>query len=237
MIVNDLTADTKCLVTDILHILQAFQLIRNLIDGLGIDRVEHNVRQRCTHGRTKHSEFELIASEGNRGSTVAVGVVMRYIGKAVDRVEIRPGFVLAFLRRMFLINAVQDVLNVAAQINGNDCRRSLVGTQTEVVASRGCTHAQQHRIRINCLDEGTDEGQKADVLSRLVTWRIQVLAIVSHNRVVVMLAGTIDAIKRLFMQQAGKAVLLGGAAQDIHGQQVLINCNVALGENRGQLKL
>jgi hypothetical protein len=52
-----------------------------------------------------------------------------------------------------------------------------------------------------------------------------------------MLAGSVDAFKRLFMKQAGKTVLFRSLAENIHCQLVLVNGDVSLGEDRRQFKL
>ena len=46
--------------------------------------------------------------------------------------------------------------------------------------------------------------------------REQVLAVISNQRPVVVLAGAIDAGKRLFMKQAGKTMFFCGTSQNIH---------------------
>ena len=45
-----------------------------------------------------------------------------------------------------------------------------------------------------------------------------------------MLTGTIHAVKRLFMHQANEAVLLRDALHNLHGQLVMVACNVGCGK-------
>ena len=52
-----------------------------------------------------------------------------------------------------------------------------------------------------------------------------------------MLAGTVDAGKRLFMQQADQIIFLGGPLQDIHDHMVLVNCHGGRAVYAGQFKL
>ncbi len=57
------------------------------------------------------------------------------------------------------------------------------------------------------------------------------------DRPVHMLAGAVDAGKRLFMQQADKAMLLGGAFHQRHHQLLVIGGDIGALEIRGDFKL
>ena len=52
-----------------------------------------------------------------------------------------------------------------------------------------------------------------------------------------MLAGTVDPLKRFFIQQAGQSVFFSCFSQDIHHQLVLVDCNIAFRIYRSDLKL
>ena len=52
-----------------------------------------------------------------------------------------------------------------------------------------------------------------------------------------MLAGAVDAFKRLLMQKAGIAVFVGNLLHHLHGQLVVVNGDVRGFENRSQLVL
>ena len=52
-----------------------------------------------------------------------------------------------------------------------------------------------------------------------------------------MLAGAVDTVERLLMQQANHAVLQGNLLCDVHQQLVVIGCNVGGGEDRCDLML
>ena len=52
-----------------------------------------------------------------------------------------------------------------------------------------------------------------------------------------MLAGSIDAVERLFMEQTCQIMLLSCLAQNIHRDLILVNGNVAFAEDWRQLKL
>ena len=65
----------------------------------------------------------------------------------------------------------------------------------------------------------------------------QVFAGVGGHRPVVVLAAAVDAGERLFVQQADQAVLVGGAAHDLHDQVLVIGGEVAVFEERGEFVL
>ena len=52
-----------------------------------------------------------------------------------------------------------------------------------------------------------------------------------------MLAGSVDAIKWLFIEQACKSMLLCSFAENVHGELVVINSGVCFGEYRGKFEL
>ena len=106
-----------------------------------------------------------------------------------------------------------------------------------IVSGAACAHPQKPCIVIHRLDKGADKQQEADVFGRLFTRREQVLSGVGHQGPVVVLAGTVDAFKRLFMKQAGEAVLFRRLGKNFHGQLVVIHGHVGVGIDRRQFKL
>ena len=52
-----------------------------------------------------------------------------------------------------------------------------------------------------------------------------------------MLATSVDPVERLLVQKAGKTVLVGDFAHQLHRQLVLVGGDVALGKDRGKLML
>ena len=101
---------------------------------------------------------------------------------------------------------------LVADEHRNDSRRRFVRAQTVVVAGRRDRDAEQILILVNRLDNGGQEQQELCVLARILARLKQVLACVGGNRPVVVLAGAVDALERLLVQQAGKAVLLSDRA-------------------------
>ena len=83
----------------------------------------------------------------------------------------------------------------------------------------------------------TAEDQELRVIVRRVAGFEQVLAGIGGHRPVVVLAAAVDAGEGLLMQQAGQAVLVGGRAQDLHDQVLVIGRQVAVFEDRGDFIL
>ena len=65
----------------------------------------------------------------------------------------------------------------------------------------------------------------------------QVLACVGGHRPVVVLAGAVDACKRLLVQQTYQTMLQSDLLNDIHQQLVVIGCDIGGGEDRCDLVL
>ena len=106
-----------------------------------------------------------------------------------------------------------------------------------VVARRGNRNAQQILIFVHCLDDRSQEQQELCILARGLARFEQIFALVGRNRPVVVLTGTVNTVKRLFVHQADEAVLLRHALHDLHGQLVVVGCDVGGGEHRRHLVL
>ena len=106
-----------------------------------------------------------------------------------------------------------------------------------IVACGGDRDAEQILILVDSLDDCGQEQQELCVLARVLARLEQVLACIGGNRPVIVLAGAIDALERLLVQQAGKAVLLSDRAHDLHGQLVVVGSDIGGGEDRSHLVL
>ena len=104
---------------------------------------------------------------------------------------------------------------------------------------RGRRHADAQHILIiiHRLDHRAQEEQKLCVLGRRLAGLEQVHAGVGGQGPVVVLAGTVDAGKRLFVQQADHAVARGHLLHDLHRQLVVVGSDVAGREHRRKLVL
>ena len=81
------------------------------------------------------------------------------------------------------------------------------------------------------------EDEELRVVVRVVAGVEQVLAGVGRHRPVVVLARAVDAGERLLVQQADQAVVVGGLAQDLHDQVLVIGREVGVLEDRRDLVL
>ena len=112
-----------------------------------------------------------------------------------------------------LFDLLENVGQLVAEEDRNDRRRSFVGPQAMIVAAVGHRDAQQVRMQVDGPNHGRAEHQELRVVVRLVARIEQVAHAGTAQRPVDVLAGAVDAGKRLFVQQAGHAVLLGHALQ------------------------
>ena len=110
-------------------------------------------------------------------------------------------------------------------------------TQTVVIARACCRQAQQILILVDCLDDSGQEQQELCVGRRGVARLEQVLAAIGRDRPVIVLTRTVDALKRLFVQQADEAVTVSDALHDLHGQLVVVDRNVGGLKDRSHLVL
>ena len=81
------------------------------------------------------------------------------------------------------------------------------------------------------------ERQELKVLHRSLARRKQVDPCVCHYRPVAMFSGTIDPVKRLFMEYSLEMVFLGNFLHDDHKHHVLVDSLCRLTEYRSALKL
>ena len=142
----------------------------------------------------------------------------------------------ARLRRA-LFELIHHVLKLVAEENGDDGRRRLVGAEAMVVGRTAHRDAQQFRIAGHRPQNGHAEDEELSVVVRRIAGIEQVLAGVGGHRPVVVLARTVDAGERLLVQETRQTVLVGGAAQDLHRQHLVIGRQIGVFEDRRYLIL
>ncbi len=81
------------------------------------------------------------------------------------------------------------------------------------------------------------EGDKAQVAQIVFTWSVEQDACVCSERPVVVLSRTIDAVERLFVEQATETVLASHLLHQRHNKHIMVNSEVALFIDWCQLKL
>ena len=103
----------------------------------------------------------------------------------------------------------------------------------------GAGHGDTHEVRVlvHRLDDCHEKYQKLDVSSGSTAGIQQVYAGVGDQGPVVVLSGTVDALKGLLVEQAGKAVLVGYLFHHLHGKLVVVHRHIGRVEYRSQLVL
>ena len=105
-----------------------------------------------------------------------------------------------------------------------------------VVAEAGGRRPQDVAVCVQRVDDGGQDCQEDGVFRRIAAW-IQQVALSVGDAPVVMLAGTVDARERLFMEQADQPVAVRRLPQDFHDQHVVVNGQVQILEDRRQFEL
>ena len=209
-------------------------LVGDEVEGFGHNRVEDDVRFGATLAGARSAEFELVAGEGERRSTVTVGSVARERRQRV-RTELQCTGLLAGLR-IALLELVDDVGELVAEVHGDDCRRSFVGAETVVVTGTCNSHAEQVGVGVDSVDHSAECGEEDGVLVRVLA-RVQEVGLAVVHGPVVVLTGTVDAGERLFVQQANEAVAVSDLAEHFHNLHVVVAGEVHFFEHRSKFEL
>ena len=106
-----------------------------------------------------------------------------------------------------------------------------------IITRAGGGDTQQVGVIVNGFDDSAQENQELGVCMWVLTRFKQVLPVIGGHGPVVVLAGAIDAGKRLFMEQANKSVAQGDFFHRFHRQLVVVGGDVGGGEDRGQFML
>src|SRR6476646_3735972 len=125
----------------------------------------------------------------------------------------------------------------------DDGWRSLVGAETVLVARGRDTGAEQRGVLMHRLEDRGEEDQEANILMRrlpgleqVVTIELRVVGRHGHRPVAV-LARSVDAGKRLLVQQRLQVMPQRDTTQRRHNELVVIDGNVGLFEARCHLEL
>ena len=218
-----------------LKIAGLFQSVRVDPQALGHCAVEHYVGAGDAVRRPQHAELELVAGECEGRGAVAVGRVAVEFGKDVDA-QLHLGL-FGPLVRGILLDGLEHRVQLVADEHRNDCRGSLVGAETVVVAGCGDRDAEQILVVVHRLDHGAEEEQELRVLVRGVAGREQVLTRIGGYRPVVVLAAAVHAGEGLLVEQADEAVLRGHLLHYLHRQLVVVGSDVGRRIDRRELML
>ena len=183
----------------------------------------------------EHTKFKFVAGEGKGRCAVAVGGVGDEIGDGANA-QIHD-FLFGFGDGFAGFDGFKRRGQLIAQKDGDDGRRGFAAAETVIVAGAGDGAAQELGIAVNRFDDGGQKGQKLQIGRGILTGIQEVFAGVGGDGPVVVLAGAVDALKGLFVEQTVQVVLGGLTAQGVHDHMVGIRRLIADGEHRRQLVL
>ena len=118
-----------------LEILSTFQTVGVNLQRLGNSGVQHHVGAGNGVGGAQHTELKLIAGESEGRCTVTIRGIPRESGKHIHT-QFHGGLLSAGIGGVAL-NGIQNCHQLIAEKNGHNSGRSLVGTQTMIVARSG----------------------------------------------------------------------------------------------------
>ena len=206
------------------HILGGLQLVGHLHQGIGDGGVEDDVGAGDGLRTAQAAELELVAREGKGRGAVAVGGVAGEAGQ-----DMHAQLHLVALVRLVLAgvdDALDELVELVAQKDGNNCGRGLVGAQAVIVARAGHGHTHQVLIIVHSGDDGAEEHEELRVFAGGIAGVQQVDAGIGAQGIVVVLAAAVDALEGLLMQQAHHAVPVRDLLHDVHGELVVIGGDV-----------
>ena len=203
-----------------------FQDVCKAFQFLGEDGVQHGVRARQRGRGAHHTEFELVAREGKGRCTVAVRIVLLEF-----RDELDAGLHLGGLDGFHGLTRLDGVFQsqeVVPEVDGDDGGRRLVRAETVVVAGARDTGSEEILVLVDALDHGGQHDEEDEVVERVLAGLEQVDAGIGGDGPVIVFAGTVDAGKGFFMDEARKVVLLRDGLHDLHRQLVLVGADVGI---------
>ena len=193
----------------------------------------------CTVGTRTHStELEAVAREGKRTGAVAVGVVdkdFRNLHQS-HRCTFLAGNLNRRVGRHFE-QLAQHLRHRVAQEGGDDGWWCFIRTQSVSVCRCSDGGFQQGIVFLYSHQHVYKEGDKLKVALCVLSWCKKQGARVGAERPVVVLARTVDACERFFVQQEHKAMLTGNLVHQVHHHLVLVVREVGLTIDGSQLEL
>ena len=206
-------------------------------------RLSHGGVQR-NHGagavgrRAWRTEFEAVTSEGEGRGAVAVGVVDDEIG---DLRDVNFKALLSLEREQVVgvrrLDVVEQFSELRAEERRDDGRRRLVASESVGVGGADDAGFEQSVVAIDGHERFDDERDEAEVLLRRLSRGMEQDARIGRDAPVVVLARAVDAVEGFLVEKHTEAVVAGHALHERHEQHVVVDGQVALLEDRGQLKL
>ena len=196
------------------EILCLLQLIRKFLQLLCHNRVQGKIRTGNGCRGRRHAEFKFIPCKGKGRGSVSVRCVLFQCGQRVYTNPHSAALQAACCSAM--LNLVENILQLVAKKDGNDCRRCLLRAETMIVAGVGCRKAQQFRVFIHALDNRAQKYKELCIFMRCFPRIKQILPIIRAQRPVYMLAAAVHACEGLFVQQAGHIMVSGNSLHCLH---------------------
>ena len=206
-----------------------------VVDGLGDDRVQDGVGPGDRRAGADGPKLELVAGEGEGAGAVAVAAVSRDLGQRVGaQIELPallggPG--------VAAIELIEDVVEHLPEVDGDDGRRRLVGSEAVVVAGAGDGGAKQVGVHVDGPNHRHEEHEELHVGVGFLTRVEEVHPGVGRDRPVVVLARAVDAGEGLLVEQAHEPVMRGAPPQHVHHEHLVVGGDVGVLEDRGDLVL
>ena len=152
----------------------ALKLVCELLELIGDNRVQHDVRAGDVELRAEASELELVAGESERGGSVSVRCILCE-GRQNVYANLHVDAECAAVDRAGL-NGVQDSCKLVAEEDGDDGRRRFVCAEAMIVACGSDGDTQQILILVNTLDNSGEEQEKLCIFLRQLARLKQILA-------------------------------------------------------------
>ncbi len=111
-----------------------------------------------------------------------------------------------------------------------------MSTETVVVTSTCASHAEQISMRIDSVHDGANGSEEHGILVRVLA-RIEQVALAVRKAPVVVLARTIHACKRLFVQQTNETVAVRHIAERFHHEHIVVASEVHFFKKRSKFEL
>ena len=218
------------------EVFRLLQYVAGLGEGLRHNRIEHHIGLRHRIAGADHTELELVAGEGEGRGAVPVRGVLGEIRQGAH-----AGVQMAALQAVGRLAGAdklrQYILQLLAQVDGNDGGRRLVGSQTVVISHVGRRFPQQGRVAVHCLQHTGQHQKELYVLMGRLARIEKVDAVVSGQGPVVVLSGAVHSREGLLVEQALEAVLVSHLFQGLHNQLVVVHRHVAFRVDGSQLML
>ena len=136
-----------------------------------------------------------------------------------------------------ILNGFEDICQLISKEDGYDCWRCLVCSKTVIVSCTCNRYTEKIRIIVNGFNNSYQEYQELCILCRCFSRIKKVYTCVCAHGPVVVFTASVDSLKWFLMKEANHVVLVGNFFHDLHGQLVVVNCNVCGIKYRSQLML